>query len=280
MPSQRNIIDDIYSRVTHMSPSDKKIAQVVLDEPAKVVDYTIAQLSKKADVSEASVSRFCKNLNLTGFHQLKTQLAQISNDKNNYYKNIEGDDLQASLKNITDNKIAEITSTLGNLSSKDVDKILNLIKNSRIVQLAAEGDTYPVVEDAIYKLNQIGILAIGSSTFETALAQTLNLNEDDLLIVISNSGETRELINQIEAAHAQNIKVIAITNRSDSPIASRSDFHLETSVRQRVFQSEYYFSRIAASALIEALFLLLIARDKSTLDKIRHHEGLIADKKI
>ncbi|MFC6323233.1 MurR/RpiR family transcriptional regulator [Companilactobacillus baiquanensis] len=279
MKSKKNIIDIIYEKLPQMSTTDKKIAQVIIENSEKVVDFTIAQLAHKADVSEASVSRFCKNIDISGFHQLKIKLAQISN-QNDGFKSVNGSDLQKSLSNIIDNKSLEIRKTIENLSEEDLKQILKILTDARIIQFTAEGNTYPVVEDAIYKFNQVGILAIGNSSWETSLAQTMNLNNNDVLIVISNSGESKELLEQIKVAHQKNIQVISITNRADSPIAKQSEFHLMTSVRQKVFQSEYYFSRIAAGTLIETIFLLLVSKDKFRRDQIVKHEEIIADRKI
>ena len=61
------IIDTIYSKLATMSASDQKIAQVILKQPEQVVNYTISKLATEAEVSDASVPRFCHNLNLTGF---------------------------------------------------------------------------------------------------------------------------------------------------------------------------------------------------------------------
>ena len=274
----QNIIDVIYNKLPHMSVTDKKIAQVVLTKPKAVIDYTISQLAREADVSDASVSRFCKNLNIDGFHQLKTRLAQVSDDEN--VSVTIDDDIQTSLKNIADNKNTEISNSLKNLSTETISKVLTTIKKARLIQVVAEGNTYPVAIDAVYKFNQIGMLAMSDAAFETSLAQTLNMNDQDILIVISNSGESKSLMKQLTVAQEQNIKVIAITNRDDSPIAQKADLHLKTYVREQIFQSEYYFSRIAASTMIEALFLLLIGQDKQTLEKITRHEELISDRKI
>jgi len=274
----QNIIDVIYNKLPHMSATDKKIAQVVLKQPKAVIDYTISQLAQQSGVSDASVSRFCKNLNIDGFHQLKTRLAQVSDDEN--VTGTLDDDIQTALKNIGNNKGVEITNTLKNLSTEKITDLLKLLKQARLIQVVAEGNTYPVAIDAVYKFNQIGFLAFSDAAQETSIAQTLNMRADDLLLIISNSGESKSLMKQLEVARNRKIKVVSITNRDDSPIAQKSDIHLKTYVREQIFQSEYYFSRIAASTMVEAIFLLLIGQDKTTLENITKHEELISDRKI
>ena len=276
------IIDKIYSELPAMSQSDQKVAKQVLANPEKIVNSTISELAKIAVVSGASVTRFCHNLGLTGFHDLKIQLAQVSgNEKSHSLQKIAKDDLQTALKQIGDNKVAEIEATLNNIDSQVLKKVLDLLTNSKIVQVSAEGDTYPVAEDAVYKFNQIGILAMASGgNVETAIAQSMNLNAQDCLLVISNSGESAALLKQIKVAKEQGIKVIAITNRADSPIALQADYHLQTVVRQTVLQTQYYFSRVAAFTMIEAIFLLLISQNDERIEHIKKHEEIISSQKI
>lgn len=276
------IIDKIYSELPAMSQSDQKVAKQVLADPEKIVNSTISELAKIAVVSGASVTRFCHNLGLNGFHDLKIQLAQVSgNEKSHSLQKIAKDDLQTALKQIGDNKVAEIEATLNNIDSQVLKKVLDLLTNSKIVQVSAEGDIYPVAEDAVYKFNQIGILALASGgNVETAIAQSMNLNAQDCLLVISNSGESAALLKQIKVAKEQGIKVIAITNRADSPIALEADYHLQTAVRQTVLQTQYYFSRVAAFTMIEAIFLLLISQNDERIEHIKKHEEIISSQKI
>lgn len=55
-----NIIDIIYGNLGTMTATDQKVAQAVLADPKAAVNYTISELAKVAQVSEASISRFCK----------------------------------------------------------------------------------------------------------------------------------------------------------------------------------------------------------------------------
>ncbi len=263
-----------------MSASDQKIAQVILKQPEQVVNYTISKLATEAEVSDASVTRFCHNLDLTGFNDLKIQLAQNATESVSL-QNMSRDDASANLELIEKNKVAEIKATLENVTEAKLDQVLHFLTESRIVQVSAEGDTYPVAADAVYKFNQIGLLAIDSGgTIETAIAQTMNLSKKDCLLVISNSGEAAGIIKQIKVAKQKGMPVIAITNRDDSPIALLADVHLKTAVRQTVMQSQYYFSRVASMTMIEALYLLLIAGDAGRVEHIKEHEAIISNQKI
>lgn len=277
-----NIIDKIYAQMSSMSPSDQKVGRTILKNPATIINITISQLAKRAGVSDASITRFCRNLSLSGFHELKILLAQcIGQKESESLKKLPKDDMQAALGEIEKNKVGEIHATLNQIPTDELEKILSIIEASRIIQISAEGDTYPVAADAVYKFNQIGLLSFASGgNVETADAQTMNLGKKDCLIVISNSGESAALLKEIKLAHKNKLKVISITNNPASPIALASDYHLKTGVRQTILQNQYYFSRVAAFTITEVLFLLLIKRNEKRVENIKQHEQIISSQKI
>ena len=88
-----------------MSASDQKIGRAILENPAEVINITISQLAKKAKVSDASITRFCRNLSLSGFHELKILLAQSMGQKESEsLRELPKDDIQAALAQIEKNK--------------------------------------------------------------------------------------------------------------------------------------------------------------------------------
>ncbi|WDF83094.1 MurR/RpiR family transcriptional regulator [Lacticaseibacillus pabuli] len=280
MAKQTNIINTLYGQLPALSVTDHKIAEQILGDPRAVVNMTIAELAQAAEVSEASISRFCRTVGLGGFHELKIALAQVAGDEHSYYHQVSGDSLQQALKSISDNKVAEVVSTLAGTDSATIQAVLDALQSASMVLCAAAGGTLPVAQDAAYKLNQLGIMATADTIWEMTVGQAMNMPRDGVVLVISNSGETQSLLSLIQVAKQRGITVIAMTNRVDSPIAQQADLHILTTVRQRVFDSEYYFSRLAATTAVEAIFLLLLAQNKSFADHIKAHETIVAPTKI
>ena len=56
------------------------------------------------------------------------------------------------------------------------------------------------------------------------------INTQDLVIMLSNSGETKELFNIINYCKRFAIKIVAMTMRADSTLATNSDFLLQIPV--------------------------------------------------
>ena len=84
------ILDNLVNGQTQLSKSERRIAAIVLNNPSKVINQSISDLSIEADVSLPTVNRFCKKLGLEGYPALKIQIAQeLSNTNRMLIENFE-----------------------------------------------------------------------------------------------------------------------------------------------------------------------------------------------
>ncbi len=111
----------------------------------------------------------------------------------NVSNDIDRGDLRQSLQNILANKVAELTETVNMMDPANLEHILDKLEHARMVQLAAVGNTIPVALDGAFKFNQLGIPAVAGDIWETQTAYTFNLGQEDVVMVISNSGSSKRL---------------------------------------------------------------------------------------
>ena len=244
---------------------------------------TISELAKNSGTSVASVSRFCKKCDVDGFHHLKIALAReiVEGDDNIPVSNdITREDIGQSLQNILANKIEEMKQTISLIDTKEFDKILESIQNAGTVQFFAVGNTIPVALDGAYKFNEIGIRSMAGSIWETQLSFSMTLKEQDVLIAISNTGESKQVQKMVEAAKENGATTIGITNNPDSTIAKTVDYHIQTATREKLFLNEFYFSRVSATTIIEILYLFLTVGQQKSYERLSKCENLMADEKL
>lgn len=280
------ILDTININYESFFEQEKKTAAYILQNKNKVIDLTIGELAEASGVSVATVSRFCRKCGLDGFHHLKIALAKEAvlgengEDKVAVSHHISRDSIEQSLQNILANKIEELKQTTAFLDADILHKILSRLEDSRLVQLAAVGNTIPVALDGAYKFNEIGITAMASPIWETQLAFAMNLTEADTMLAISNSGESVQVMKMIQAAKDKGACIVAITNNSKSAIAQMADYHLQTATREKLFMNEFCFSRISAMTVIEILYLFLTVGQKDSYQKLSECEHLMSSEKI
>ena len=274
-----SVINQICASMDSFFDTEKKIGDYIVRHPKKVVDMTVGELAKECGVSEASVSRFCKRIELKGFHHLKISLARElvdAKDGGEISGHISVDDMEGSLRGILSNKMEELRQTVAMIDREELKKILGVINNADTVLMAAVGNTIPVAMDGAYKLNQIGIRAMSTPIWETELGYSYNLTDKDVVVAISNSGESTGVIQILEAAKSRGAVAISITNNARSSVAEFSTYHITTATREKLFLDGYCFSRVSATMVIEIIYLLLASMRKKSYESIVRHEQAMA----
>lgn len=279
---EKSVLDRILSVYKNLYEAEKKIADYVIDNKEKVIEMTVSELATQSNVSEATIVRFCKKCDLKGFYDLKINIAKdmVKSKDSTISNKLDSNNIAQSLQNILANKIEELKQTISMMDEKEIKKILDVIKKARLVQFAAVGNTIPVAMDGTYKFNQLGITSVTSTIWETQLAFAYTLTKDDVVIVISNSGASKELVTLLEIANEKHAITISITNHENSPVANNSKYHINTSTREKLFLDEFSFSRVSAMVVIETLYLLLTQDKKDSYNWISQHEQSIAEGKI
>lgn len=281
---EKSVLDIICASLDSFFESERKIGTYIIQHTAEVVDMTVGELAQACGVSDASVSRFCKKINMKGFHHLKITLAKEISEKGieeeEVSNHISVNDIEQSLKNILANKVTEITQTVSMMDAKQLSEILNKLNMARTVQFFAVGNTIPVAIDGAFKLNQIGIPAVSGTIWETQIGYTYNMTAEDVVIAISNSGESTAVLRALEAAKSAGATTLSITNSEKSSAAQLSDYHITTATREKLFLDGYCFSRVSATTVIEILYLFLTSMRKDAYKSIVRHKQAIAFTKL
>lgn len=281
---EKSVLDTICASLDTFFESERKIGTYIIQHTAEVVDMTVGELAQACGVSDASVSRFCKKIDMKGFHHLKITLAKEISERGKEEEEVSNhisvNDIGQSLKNILANKVMEITQTVSMMDIKQLHEILDKLNTAKTVQFFAVGNTIPVAIDGAFKLNQIGIPAVSGTIWETQIGYTYNMTADDVVIAISNSGESTAVLRALEAARSAGATTISITNSEKSSAAQLSDYHITTATREKLFLDGYCFSRVSATTVIEILYLFLTSMRKDAYKSVVRHEQAIAFTKL
>ena len=283
MNQSQSVLDCITVLYDQLFDAEKKIAKFILNNPKKVVDMTVSELAEISDVSIASVSRFCRKVGLKGFAQLKISLAQelVESHKSGEISNdISVDNIPQSLQNILANKITELKQTVNLINTDEFREILEGIRDASRVQVIAVGNTIPVAIDAAFKFNELGIPTTAGTIWETQLSYSFTLGKGDVLIAISNSGESDKVLEAVKIANKNGAMTIGITNSPHSAIGEEVQYHITTATREKLFLDEFCFSRVSASTVIEIIFLFLTEMiENSHKSMIKCEEMFAVDKR-
>lgn len=274
--------DQIFSTYESLYDAEKKVADYLLEHPQGVINMSVSELAANCEASQATIIRFCKKIGCKGFQQLKLKLAgEMSQQEEMPASNeINIDQMETSLHNIMLNKVEEVKATFHNLDPDDLRKIVEVILQADIIEFGAMGNTIPIALDGTYKFNQLGLHAVTSTIWETQEAFARTLKKGDVFFAISASGASRRLIRMAEIVKKRGGITIALTNQVRSPLTQVCDHVLITATREHVFYDQVSFTRMAAMAVIDTLFMLLLSTKQDFFENVAEHERSVIEEKL
>lgn len=263
--------------------AERQIADYILEHLEEAVGMTSAELARASGSSEATMTRLCKKLGFDSYRSFQFSLSRNVMDERQPGKisdEISLDNIKQSLKNILANKIGELSATINGLDPHVLRQVISLLQSAEIIQIAAVGNTIPVAMDAAFKFNQLGLRAVTAEISERSSAFALSMTDRDVLVLISNSGRSKRLLQVAQVIRKKGAKVILITGDHSSPLTRVADHVLISSNWERLLTTKTYaLSRISATAVIEVLYSFLLVSVPNAQENIRQHEELMGEDK-
>lgn len=211
--------------MSSLTSSEVKIAKFILEHKDEVVVESTQSLAKKIGTSPATLVRFSKSLGYIGFPELKIDLAKDSTlntvDLTQDLK--PNDDTRTLVKKMFNHRIKNLEKLVELISYEQVDQSINYIKEANSVYLIGVGASGLVCRDLYHKLTRIGKNVVYNSDIHVAISTLNSIKKDDILIAISYSGNTKEIILACNIAKERNSKIIGITQMGKNSLSKLSD---------------------------------------------------------
>ena len=247
----------INKRYNTLRKSEKRVAEFVQKHLDEAVLLTTQGLAKRCETSDATVMRFCRSLGYKTFNEFKTALVpELLNSGESVLKGIGKKDKPETIKETFLHNIKnQIDQTVINLDFNILNSIaVQIIKANRIIIIGIGG----AAGVAYILSDSLGGLGIYSNYLnDRSIIQNIipTLNETDVVIGISHSGESEEIVSAIKAAHEYGLVTISLTNFSPSPLSDVSKYTLLTSVPNNLLGSFSCQSRISQLTLFELVLI-------------------------
>ncbi|KYD10675.1 MurR/RpiR family transcriptional regulator [Heyndrickxia sporothermodurans] len=257
------------------SEKEKIIADYILEHPEKIIHSTINQLSDDLFVADATVFRFCKRIGFNGFQSMKIALASeiVAPIKNIHETIQEGDNEKEIAEKVFKANIRTLEDTLHIFNENRFTEATELIMGARKVEFYGIGGSGVIAMDAHHKFLRTGIQTSAYTDSHFQIMSASQLTDQDLVILISHSGSTKDMMEILDIAKKNGTKTIGITNFAKSPLSQKVDIPLFTASQETDYRSEALSSRIAQLSIIDALYVNVMAKQdnlgKESLQKMR-----------
>jgi DNA-binding MurR/RpiR family transcriptional regulator len=272
----------IHSAYSSFRTAEKRVADYITAHPEEIVYLSITELAERSNASEATIVRMCQQAGFRGYHDLKIVITQdlVAPLKNIHEDITEDDDTAAVMQKVFHANMQALENTRAVLDINQMEKATQALINASTVGVLGVGTSGPIVEDCQYKFMRIGLRCQAFVDPHIQLMLIAQLDPGDVLLGISHSGSSREVVEAMSAAKEAGVTTICITGYAKSPITRVSDIRLHTSAVETKYRMEAVASRVAQLSITDALEVNVALRIKErALAQIRKMENLMPRRK-
>ena len=225
------MLDRIKASLPSLAPAEQRVGKLVLLDPRTFASLPVTELALRAHVSKPTVVRFCRSMGYDGLSDFKLKLAgTVSEGVPFIHRSVDVDDKVSDvLVKVIDNTVAAFLKYRNDASThaleKAVDAIVNAHTQNKRIEFFGAGNSGIVAQDAQHKFFRLGLHTIAYADGHMQVMSASLLNPGDCLVVISNSGRTRDLMDATDIARKHGATTIVIT-ASGSPLAASGHIHL------------------------------------------------------
>lgn len=249
-----------------MAPAQRRLAAYLLEHAATASDLGITDLAEEAGVSPGTISVLCRRLGLRGYQDLRLGMAREAvglslSGVSAVGAHVHTDDpLGAVVERVFGPGIESLGETARQLDLRALDAAVERILAARRVEWVGMGSSALVAAEGSLKLRKLGVDSVGHLEGHQQVMSASLLTEQDVLVAVSHSGRTFDVLEAVRVARQGSAGVIAVTGVAASPLARSAQIVLGTVSYDTSFQVEPMASILAQQAVIQCLFLAILER--------------------
>jgi DNA-binding MurR/RpiR family transcriptional regulator len=252
--------------------AERRVAESILADPSVAVQRNIIELALLCDTSTATVVRLCRRAGYAGYRPLRLALAAAAGraasrhgDNHRLGSDIDPSDPPGVIvRKLSYAAVRALEDTAESIDPARLQRAAQRLAKARTISIYGLGASRLAAQDLQQKLSRIRRCAQLIEDAHHATAASALLRPGDVVVGISNSGNTAEVVEFARAAAQAGADVIALTNYPNSSLAVAATITLTTSADEGQFRPGAMASRIAQSLLIDSLFVALVCRTYRT----------------
>ena len=225
------MLDRIEACLPSLAPAEQRVGRLVLADPRSFARLPVTLLAARAQVSKPTVVRFCRSVGYDGLSDFKLKLAGSLNEGVPYiHRSVDADDPPGHvLVKVVDNTVAALLKYRNEASGPAIERTSEALAAAwhagRRIEFYGVGNSGIVAQDAQHKFFRLGVHTAACSDGHLQVMSASLLGPGDCVVIFSNSGRTRDLMDACDIARRRGATTIAVT-ASGSPLASAAHLHL------------------------------------------------------
>ena len=255
-----NFWELLQQRQGQLTRSGHAVADYLLQHADEAQYLSISSLARECNVAEATVFRFCRALGFDGYHEMRIALAQ-ANATGTISSQRElqpGASTETLFEHASARLFTAINGTQNALSVEAVDEAARMLREAKQVFCFGQGGSMLLANDICARFASLSTKFRTSGDSHLQFLTASLMNEADVVLFVSYSGATRDMMETLRTAKAAGAKIILLTHYEDSPGASLADVVLRCGAQESPLDSGSIPIKVAVLYVGEVLVLRYI----------------------
>ena len=255
-----NFWELLQQRQGQLTRSGHAVADYLLQHADEAQYLSISSLARECNVAEATVFRFCRALGFDGYHEMRIALAQANatGTMSSQRELQPGASTETLFEHASARLFTAINGTQNALSAEAVDEAARMLREAKQVFCFGQGGSMLLANDICARFASLSTKFRTSGDSHLQLLTASLMNEADVVLFVSYSGATRDMMETLRTAKAAGAKVILLTHYEDSPGASLADVVLRCGAQESPLDSGSIPIKVAVLYVGEVLVLRYI----------------------
>lgn len=282
-PVNADVMGHIRTKYNTLSESQKKVADYVAMHPDKVMLLALADLASSCGVSEPTVMRFLHKLGYQSYQVFRVNVAQKAarhTGESLYNEVVPDDGIGEVMRKVVASTKCSLDDLSHVLSPEALERACQHILKAERVVVIGVGATHAIAFDLCHKLLKLNVDIRCFNDPHLINICCGGLTPKDLLIAISHSGESREILDGAAFARERGCPICAITSFPRSSLAKSADVAILSTSHETRYRSDAMTSRIVQLCIIDMLYIrLALLGGDGTLGSIEASRVAVAKNK-
>lgn len=284
--SPAQIIKSLVEQLPLFAPQLRRAAAYIVENPNEVGISSIREIAEAALVKPNTLVRMARTIGFEGYDDFRQPFreeirAGSTNfpDRARWLQSLSKSGKLGTLySEMVSSAITNIESSFSELDESRIKSAADCVVAARKIFVLGAGINYPLAGNFSYLLKMAGYsVKTLPSPGGHSIDELAGADRQDVLIAMTFKPYREEVVQAVDAAVRQNVKIISISDSLVSPIVPCGDhvFTISNSTPQ------FFPSSVATLALLECLLAFIVAdagsdvvRNIERLDERRHQYGI------
>lgn len=278
MEQTERLAKRILDHYDDMPRGERRLADLLLEQPMAVVEQSAAQLAERAAVSKATTTRFFRRLGYQSFKAAQRGAREQGVEPQPIEFGARMHRLahqQMDLSQHLQSEVQNLVRSIEQQRSDDMSRAVRMLARADKLWVVGFGDNYPLAHFAralLIKIRpDIRMIPIGGFSVPEEFA---SISPSDTMLVFGLSRQSRALRNIVRSAGQADARIVFVTDYASQPPAGEETVILRCrSVGAAVFDSP----TAAVSLMIYLCSALAAHLGEASIERLRRIESIHSD---